>query len=512
MKKHLLIRTMFILASSCLLITSCNEDEEKEELNTITSYKTPKYIFYFIGDGMSSPQINVAEAALNSPEFKLKSTKSVGIGDLNIRKFPVTGMQTTHAEDRYITGSAASATALATGNKTTIGTISMDGTHSKKYKTMAEIARDKGMKVGIVSSVSIDHATPACFYAHTGSRGNYYTIGQHLTQSGFDYFAGGGVRWNKYDSDGETSGLAEDINLFLDAASSAGYKYVNTKAGFDALKAEDGKIIATLEKFKSGVSSTAAALPYLIDVDAETSENNKITLTDFTSKGIELLDNENGFFLMVEGGKIDWACHANDVVAATHNTVEFDKAIGLAIEFYEKHKDETLIIVTGDHECGGLTLGYAATRYETAFDMLNHQSVSYEAFTSEVGKWDKTKTFEAALADAKAAFGLGDASKGLALTDYETELLEDAFKRSITGESAHNDDEIKVIYGSYDPFTVTITHILNNKAGIDWTSYSHTATPVPVFALGQGMYEFSGYYDNTDVAKKIMEIAGFTEE
>ena len=510
MKAKKLLKSLLFIACILFLFAACNDDDDDDtEKNAITSYNTPKYVFYFIGDGVSSPQINVTEAALNSDQFKLKSTsksKSVGIGKLNIREFPVTGMQTTHAEDRYITGSAASATALATGYKTTINTISMDGNHAKNYKTMAEMAKEKGMKVGIVSSVSIDHATPACFYAHTETRNNYYTIGQQLTQSEFDYFGGGGVRWNKYDGEGKT----EDIKHFTDAAAEAGYKYVNTKSEFDALTPASGKVIATLEKFESSVSTTSAALPYTLDLDEQTSDNDKILLSEFTTKGIELLDNDDeGFFLMVEGGKIDWACHANDVVTSAHNTVEFDNAIGVALEFYKEHPDETMIVVTGDHECGGLTLGFAATAYESAFDLLNHQSVSYESFTGTVMGWAAAgnMTFENALAEVKSVFGLGDASKGLELSDYEKGLLEDAFNRSMSGESAHQEEELAVIYGYYDPFTVTITHILNNKAGIDWTSYSHTGVPVPVFAIGQGQYEFSGYYDNTEVAEKIIEIA-----
>jgi alkaline phosphatase len=514
MKIYSLFLLLFI--SFGLFLTSCNDDDDDNDSgdNTITDYKTPKYIFFFIGDGMSTPQINATEAALNSDGFKLKSTKSIGVGELNIQKFEVTGMQTTYAEDRYITGSAASATALATGHKTTINTIGMNGDRTEDYKTMAEMAKEKGMKVGIISSVSIDHATPACFYAHTPDRNNYYSIGQDLAKSNFDYFAGGGVRWNKYDSDKEVTGLSEDINLFLNSVTQNGYTYVNTRAAFDALKPGDEKIIATLEKFKTSVSSNSAALPYTIDLDEETSENNKITLSEFTEKGIELLENEKGFFMMVEGGKIDWACHANDVVSASFNTVEFNKAIGKALNFYEKHPEETLIVVTGDHECGGLTLGFSATGYETAFSLLDNQKVSYESFTATVRSWNKnTKTFESALEDAKENFGLGNTSidASLALTDYETKLLKDAFNKSLNGESAYSDEEIARIYGGYDPFTVSITHILNNKAGIDWTTYSHTGAPVPVFALGQGMYEFNGYYDNTDIAKKIMKIGKLSE-
>jgi len=494
---------LVMLATSSFLSSCSNDDDETEsKTKNQVQYETPKYIFYFIGDGMAMPQVNITEAALNDPNFKLDNTKSVGIGHLNMRELPVTGMQTTHAEDRYITGSAASATALATGYKTTIGTISMNGNHSKKYKTMAEMAKEKGMKVGIVSSVSIDHATPACFYAHTDSRGNYQEIGQDLIASEFDYFAGGSVRHNKY--------KAYTLDNFKADAKNKGYTYVNTKAAFDALNAETGKVIATLEKFDTNTSD-GCALPYIMDLDAQLSDNDRISLSDFTAKGIEVLDNEKGFMMMVEGGKIDWACHANDVVAATHNTIEFDKAIGYAIDFYKEHPDETLIIVTGDHECGGLTLGFAATGYGTAFDLLKYQNMSFVEFEKIVRSWREKDeiTFQQALLEVQKAFGLGDATLNskLALSEYETELLQDAFDRSMTGESTHKPEEISVIYGAYDPFTVSITHILNNKAGIDWASYKHTGVPVPVFALGQGQAEFNGYYDNTDVAKKIIEIA-----
>ncbi len=467
-------------------------------------YKTPKYIFFFIGDGMAMPQINATEAALGVSGFGTMS-ETPSLGKLNMNDFPVTGMQTTHAEDRYITGSAASATALATGYKTSIGTISMNSSHTLDHKTMAEMARDKGMKVGIVSSVSIDHATPACFYAHTDSRNNYYSIGQDLAISNFNYFAGGGVRWGKYDGEGQ----AEDINLFLNAATTNGYTYVESRTAFEALSSGDDKIIATLEKFRTNTSD-GSALPYQLDVD-EYGENDNITLAEFTKKGIELLDNEAGFFMMVEGGKVDWACHANDAVAAVYDMIAFDKAIGEAIKFYNDHKDETLIVVTGDHECGGMTLGFANNGYATWFETLKHQSLSYIHFSAKVSDWKDAGnvTFAMALDSVETYFGLGDDSKHseLALTKYDSTRLENAFNSSMAGvDSDTYTEEQKRIYGYYDEFTVTVTHILNEKAGIAWTSYSHTGVPVPVLALGKGQEKFNGYYDNTDIAKKIIAI------
>ncbi|MCG8341730.1 MAG: alkaline phosphatase, partial [Chlorobiales bacterium] len=180
-----------IMSMLVVSISGCDDDDGPDAVNAPTATdKTPKYIFFFIGDGMASPQVNMTEAALADPNFRLVNG-AITLGAMNLQHFPIAGMATTHAEDRYITGSAAAATALATGHKTSIGTISKNVAHTQDLKTMAEMAKEKGMKVGIVSSVSIDHATPACFYAHANSRGEYYNIASQMDESGFDYFGGG---------------------------------------------------------------------------------------------------------------------------------------------------------------------------------------------------------------------------------------------------------------------------------------------------------------------------------
>lgn len=481
---------LLLLSLSLGFIVSCSDDDD----NTNTpidgdSYKTPKYIFFFIGDGMATPQVNLTEAALSDKDFKSAKLQKVGLGELNMRQFPIVGMCNTYAEDRYITGSAASATALATGYKTTINTISMSGDHSQNLTTMAEMAKTKGMRVGIVSSVSIDHATPACFYAHTSTRKNLNDIALQMATSNFEYF-GGGIAM------GEKNG---DVTA---AMQNAGYTITNNREGLNAIKNGE-KVWATT------TVDYAGALNYEID-----RQSDEISLAEFTQRGIEILDNEKGFFMMVEGGKIDWACHANDAVSAAYDVIAFDEAIGKAMEFYNKHPEETLIVITGDHECGGLSIGYANTGYDNAFELLKNQHKSYDVFTAEVKEWASAGnvTFEQALVEVKEFFGLGDEATDskLALSDYEIELLRNAFDKSMKGESIKNEFELE-IYGYYDPFTVTITHILNNKAGLDWTSYSHTGVPVPVFAMGQGASEFSGYYDNTDVAKKIILIGSLNK-
>jgi alkaline phosphatase len=239
-----------------------------------------------------------------------------------------------------------------------------------------------------------------------------------------------------------------------------------------------------------------------------------ITLAQFTKKGIDLLENPKGFFLMVEGGKIDWACHANDAVASIKDTLAFDDAVRVGYEFYKAHPEETLIVVTGDHECGGLTLGFAGTAYESYFDILKHQKVSFQVFTDTVlAEYKKTHAGEVRFEDMipllKEYFGLEVAGEGrLTLKDYELNELRMAFIQSMSGVKINKGTADFLLYGGYDPFTIKITHILNQKAGLGWTSYSHTGVPVTTSAVGVGAETFSGYYDNTDVAKKIMAIMG----
>jgi alkaline phosphatase len=446
--------------------------------------EAPKYVFLFIGDGMGTAQRMAAEEYL----------KSQGKDGLLMNTFPAFGMVTTYQNDRFITDSAAAGTALATGVKTNGGYIGVDPNFTP-VENMAEKAKKKGLKVGIVTSVTINHATPASFYAHQKSRNMYYEIGLDLANSGFDYFGGGGL----VDPDGERS---EDPkgNVF-DLAKTNGYTIVTDKEAFMALTPGSGKIWAY------GVEGNA--LPYSIDT-----KPTNITLTEFTQKGVELLDGPDGFFMMVEGGKIDWTCHANDATTAIMDTLEFDNAIKVAYDFYQAHPEETLLVVTGDHETGGLTLGFAGTHYDSYFDILGSQTTSYDVFSGKVMKEYKAAkagnaSFDDMLPLLKEHFGLETEGEGqMVLADFEIQALKEAFVQSLTGVKVKGSDQDYLLYGGYDPFTVQVTHIVNQKAGLGWTSYSHTGVPLPATAIGVGAEAFNGFYDNTDVAKKIMAIMG----
>ncbi len=445
-----------------------------------------KYVFLFIGDGMSMSQINSAEvysAAL--------ATKDVTVKKLGFSQFPVAGLTTTYDAGSIITDSASAGTALATGHKTLNGVINMDPGKTVAYKTIAEYAREAGKKVGVVSSVSIEHATPAVFYAKTPSRGNMYDIAVQLTKSNFDYFGGGGFA--------QPTGKNKDQPNVIDLAKAAGYRYVNSKADFDALKAGAGKVLAV-----NATLQDSSAMPY--DIDRKSDD---LSLADYTKKGIELLsDDPEGFFMMVEGGKIDWACHANDAASAIRDTLAFDAAVAEAVKFAEQHPAETLIVVTGDHETGGMSIGFAGTQYSTFFDKVGVQKMSYVAFDANVLKPYKAATAKdkAKLEDLapaiKDAFGLDV----LAMPQIQREQIDRAFKRSMGNEVERAiKEEEYLFYGGYEPLTVKITQLLNQNAGIGWTSYSHTGVPVATFAKGARADLFSGYYDNTDIFKKLVD-------
>jgi alkaline phosphatase len=449
-----------------------------------------KYVFLFIGDGMAMPQINAAEAYANAV-----ASKDVNIKRLRFSQFPVVGLTTTYDAGSLITDSASAGTALATGNKTLSGVINMDPSKTTKYTPITELAKAKGMKIGIVTSVSLDHATPACFYAKAPSRSNYYDIAVQIASSGFDYFGGGGFLQPK--------GAKGDQTDVVELVKKAGYKFINTKADFLALKKGAGKVVAVNE-----ILADSAAMPYEIDRSPD-----DLSLADYTAKGIELLsDSPKGFFMMVEGGKIDWACHANDAGASIYDTIALDAAVAKALEFQAKYPKDTLIIVTGDHETGGMAIGFAGTQYSTAFTKISKQKISFQKFTDSIVKPYKEKA-KAAPEDADFSdfFPIMEEKFGLGLNQLssaqQTEL-QFAYNRTMGNQYVRPTSDDYVLYGGYEPLTVKITQTLNQLAGIGWTSYSHTGVPVPTFAKGVNQELFASYYDNTDIYRSLAKAMG----
>lgn len=476
---------------------SKQEKESKSVEEEVAS--VPKYIFLFIGDGMSYPQIQSASYYTGA----VASKGGVQTNKLSFMDFPVAGSAQTYDSTSFCPDSASTATSIATGNKTYSGTINMDTSMTTSYETIAEQLKEQmDYKIGIISSVNLNHATPAAFYAHQASRNSYYEIGLELVESGFDYFAGGALK--------KVTGDKEDQTDLYELASKGGYKVVKTQAEAEKVTSADGKLLIISETLADSESMN-------YDLDAPDSE---WKLADYVEKGIEVLDNEKGFFMMVEGGKIDWAGHANDAGSTITDTIALDEAVKTAVEFYNEHPNDTLILVTGDHETGGLSIGFAGTDYDTYMTNLTNQKISYAKFDTDfVAGYKENKTsFKDVLVDIKENFGLmtkedADATEDskLVLTDYEYEQLKKAYDRTMKVGAAGKEDmtqEEYVLYGTYEPLSVTITHILNNKSGISFTSYSHTGIPVPVFAIGNGQDLFGGYYDNTDIYKNLAKLTG----
>ena len=471
---------------------------------TPTGKGTPKYVFVFVGDGMSYPQIQSAayytgkdaagivdvvkksEDPSDSPEMKA----------LSFYNFPVAGSASTYDATSFAPDSASTATSIFTGYKTHSSSINVDITKKIKYRTIAEQLRDqKKWKIGVISTVNLNHATPAATYAHQASRKSNYPIGLELVESNFDYFAGGALM--------EPQDKNKDKTSIYDLAKDAGYKVCFDQKSAGALKNGDKALV---------IAETLA------DSDSMSYDNDRKkgewALRDYVRKGIEVLDNKTGFFMMVEGGKVDWACHANDARSSIADTLALSAAVEEAIEFYNKHPKETLIIVTADHETGGLTIGYAGTDYNLFFRTLDNQKISYAKFDSDyVSNYKKNGTsLEEVMTDVEQLFGLklpgsegSNKNGGLVLTDYEYSRIKTAYEKTIKNDNSRTQMEYD-LYGTYEPLTITITHILNAKSGLGWTSNSHTGLPVPVFALGAGQDEFKGFYDNTEIYNKMAKL------
>ncbi len=465
--------SIFILPVS---LTSAQESTAEDKAN---------YVFLFIGDGMGVAQVNAAEAYLAAVNGE------AGFHNLTFTRFPATGYMSTFAGNRFITGSAASGTALATGYKTNISRISMDPDGVKPFKTIAERSKEMGMKVGIVSNVSIDHATPAVFYAHQPKRSMYFEIGYDLVQSDFDFFGGGGFIKPQGTIDGVVIDLMEEAGKY-------GFTVVNTRDGFNDLDNTSGRAIAISPRLdKNG------AMPYTLDMMPD-----DLSLADFTVKAIELLNNEAGFFIMVEGGKIDWACHANDGACSVQEVIALDKAIEAAFGFYEAHPQQTLIVVTADHETGGMGLGNNTVHYDFNIELLKYQKSSNDHFSEIVADFREKRSGNDTIDLAKMLeiisndFGLGHKNK-VPLTEEDMKRIKTAFYASMY---PGDDSSTNLTYGGYEPLTITLSRLLNEKAGIGWSTYSHTGVNVPVYAIGVGAEKFSGTIDNTDIPKIIESV------
>lgn len=445
-----------------------------------------KYIFFFIGDGMGINQIQMTE--LYSAELQ----GNIGVTPLLFTQFPIATIATTYSATNGVTDSAASGTALATGVKTRNGCIGVMKDKITSLKSIAVRAREAGCKVGVASSVAINHATPAAFYAHNENRKNYNEIGHDLVVAGFDFYAGADF-WSVTPKD--------SIGLY-ELACNNGYTITRGYKEFQKKARTSDKMILFQRTAVSKVDSRT--IPYAID-----RQKTDLTLSEITRAGINILmkDPEKGFFFMIEGGSIDWACHSNDAATVIHEVQDLDKAIGVAYEFYQQHPDETLIVVTADHETGGLGLGTGS--YELNLGVLSNQKISEREFSKVLNHLRKKSNGNVSWDIVKKSlsenFGFW---KKIQLTPQQ----EDRLKKTYESSFINNTGLVESEYQKDEAVAAEAKKIINEIALVDWISKGHSASFVPVFALGAGAEDFQSRTDNAEIARKIAEIGGYGGE
>ena len=480
--------------------------------------KEPKYIFLFLGDGMSLSVIKAAEYYNG-----WKASGRIEKQPFNFSTFPAFGMVDTYSNSSFITGSDGAGTAIATGYKANDRHIGVLPDGSMPPSIAKILQEEKGMQVGLVTSVTINDASTASFYAHVENRSLMHEIAMQIGDSGFNFISGAIALAtpDEWVNNGLPSGRgpAEDA---YDYAISQGYTVINTREGIDALTAEDDKVIVSVaDEYLVHLNWDEAGHQYYIDKGA-----NDYTLADAVRKGIEVMsDSENGFFMVAELGRLDWALHANDGITAMKEIQGMHDAVAEALAVYEQYPDETLIIVTGDHETGGFSIGYAETEYMMYFDIADYQTISHENFYILFDDFVKAAeargeqpAFENILPAVTQYFGLkfeGDPADDVMVVKPE-ELMElrEAFDLNITPKADRDTRAygFRATYGSnsYEPFTIAVLRLMNNRVGIGFTTFQHTAVPVPIYALGTGAEKFAGNIDNTDIYWLIREVSNLS--
>lgn len=423
-----------------------------------------KYVIVMIADGCG-----LAHLGLTQYYNKFLLNEELTITD-KLFKIGRIGIVTTYAADALVTDSAAAGTAIATGKKTNNRMISVlpDGT---PVKTVMERAIELGYKTGLVVKSTLTDATPAVFASHVPHRSQQDAIASQYLEKRIDVLLGGGKSYWLPKSKG---GARTDERDLIEEAKNLGYSIVSNLSELE--KIQDGKVLGLF---------ASKNMPYRLDADPTVIPS----LREMTEKAIELLYKDSkGFFLMVEGSRIDHASHINDAASVVTEVREFDDAVKVALEFYNKHPRETLLIVTTDHDNGGLSLIYnydnnGKEKYATVEDLNRIFLVPFS--------FEKAKSV------------------------VEKEGVEKLFTEHYTGEIAISKEwQEKLLSnkaltpGLFDPFYGTLGAAFTDVYMVSWATNGHTGTPVWIVSLGPGSLSLTGYIDNTDIGKSIFRVLG----
>lgn len=428
-----------------------------------------KNLIVLIGDGMGPPQITLSR--LYAQEYN-------DLDQLIIDDYLV-GTNSTHAdnspeskESGIVTDSGASGTAFATGHKTYNGAISVTNEEvAKPVGSILEAAKEAGKGTGLISTARITHATPAVYASHVRSRDNEDAIAQQYLDAEIDVLIGGGERHfvsSENDAKFGEAAREDGLNLLEDFKENG---YVIARSKEELLQVEGDRVLGLLAD---------THVPYNLDREGDTIPSLKEQL----ETAISVLEkNEEGFVIMLEGGRIDHAGHANDIHSVVHEMLEFDEAFGAAIEYAEKDGN-TSVIATADHETGGLTIG-RDNIYDAYLDVFEPITASSEKIGTE-------------LADAKSEEDIQDIVKEYTGID---DLSEDEVKTIMSGNLLDGEPSSYEREGSFNA-------VIAKRSAIGWTGHGHTGVDVGVYGYGPAAELLQGFNDNTDFAKAGAQALG----
>lgn len=437
--------------------------------------QAPKYVFYYIGDGMGVGPVSAAESyyrtVLNNEE------------PLLMTQFPVTGLCYTYSSSSRITDSAAAGTALSTGTKTKNSMLGM-APDTTNVTSIAKVLQGLGYGIGITTSVAPDDATPAAFYAHVPNRSMYYEIDSQMAETGYQFIAGAGLR-----------GLVKDREEtdILDRFSKNNVQLVYGPEQIADINREHVVLLNPRDNhFDNEIGYTIDTIPGVLNLPliAKTCLNH---LEKYSP---------DSFFMMVEGGNIDHALHGNDGGTAVKEIINFNEAIQVAYDFYLKHPDETLIVVTADHDTGGMTI-INPRGAKGGLENIQWQSISKEVFsefcksllrTRMVYKWEDMREY---LADKLGFFSHINISEG------QENLLRELFDKTF---EMRNSADQQTLYASFNEFSVEVFRMFSEATGLGFTTTSHSGTPVPVFAIGVGADKFRSFNNNSEIPRTILSL------
>nr|WP_084224592.1 alkaline phosphatase [Paenibacillus pectinilyticus] len=419
-----------------------------------------KNLIVLIGDGMGPAEVTAAryyaKKFLNKDHLELDGGYYVGKATTYSQPSPYT------TESGAVTDSAAAGTAFSTGNKTYNNAISVsNGDVAKPYASVIEAAMKQGKATGLVTTDNITGATPAVWASHVRQRSNQNAIASQYLNSGVNVFFGGGkINFTTKEDNGKRT----DKNIIPDFQAK-GYQTAFDKKGLDAIPATAEKALGLFAD---------AEIPYVLD-----RTDSIPSLPQLSQKALDILSqNKNGFVLMVEQGRIDHAGHANDLPANIQEMLELDATFKTLVDFAKKDGN-TSVVVTADHETGGLSLGRDNV-YELNVDLFNKEKHSYEYLDGILKKAQTADDVRKIVADN---IGFTD------LTNEEIQLI-------LAGDGSS--------YGRAGGYN----NVVSKRLAIGWTGHGHTGVDVGVWAYGPIAALVKGDVDNTDIAKNGAKVIG----